>query len=183
MGVRAVSPALAGRLGADATAGLVELIDTVEGHCVDFVMERSVERFERRLSEEVSILRVEMVRLGADLRQEITTVRSDLRQEIAGLGSDLRGEIATLGGDLRREMAALGSDLRGEMATLGSNLRGEMATLGSDLRREIATVGSDVRQEIGNQKFDLLKWSFLFWIGQVVAMAGIVTLLLRTVGS
>ena len=161
MGVRAVSPALAGRLGADATAGLVELIDTVEGHCVDIVMERSVERFERRLSEEVSTLRVEMARMGADLRQEITTVRSDLRQE----------------------MATLGSDLRGEMATLGSDLRREMATLGSDLRREMAILGSDLRQDIGNQKFDLLKWSFLFWIGQVVAMAGIVTLLLRTVGS
>ena len=183
MGVRAVSPALAGRLGADATAGLVELIDTAEGHCMDIVMERSVERFERRLSEEVSTLRVEMARLGADLRQEITLVRSDLRGEMATLGSDLRAEMATLGSDLRAEMAALGSDLRAEMAALGSNLRGEMATLGSDLRREIATVGSDVRQEIGNQKFDLLKWSFLFWIGQVVAMAGIVTLLLRTVGS
>lgn len=53
-------------------------------------MERSVERFERRLSEEVSTLRVETARLGADLRQEITTVRSDLRQEMATLGSGLR---------------------------------------------------------------------------------------------
>ncbi len=97
MDLRAISPALAGRLGADATAGLVDLIDTVEGHCVDIVMERSVERFERRLSEDVSTLRVEMARLGADLRQEITTVRSDLRQEMATLGSDLRGEMATLG--------------------------------------------------------------------------------------
>jgi len=172
MDVRAVSPALAGRLGADATAGLVELIDTVEGHCVDIVMERSVERFDRRLSEEVSTLRVEMTRLGADLRQEITTVRSDLRQEMA-----------TLGSGLRQEMAVLGSDLRGEMATLGSDLRREMATLGGDLRREMGTLGSDLRQEIGNQKFDLLKWSFLFWIGQVVAMAGIMMMLLRTVGS
>jgi hypothetical protein len=158
---RAVSPALAGRLGADATAGLVELIDSAEGHCVNIVLERSVERFERRLSEDVSTLRVEMTRLGADLRQEITTVWSDLRQE----------------------MATLGSGLRQEMAALGSDLRGEMATLGSDLRREMATLGSDLRQEIGNQKFDLLKWSFLFWIGQVVAIAGIVTMLLRTVGS
>lgn len=127
MDVRAVSPALAGRLGADATAGLVELIDTAERNCVDVVLERSVERYERRLAEHVSSLRVEMTQLRAELRQDMTT-------------------------------------------------------LGSDLRREMATLGSDLRQEMANQRFDLLKWSFLFWIGQVVAMAGIITMLLRTVG-
>ncbi len=54
MDLRAVSPALADRLGTDAAAWLVELIDGVEDHCVDIVLERSVERFERRLSEEAS---------------------------------------------------------------------------------------------------------------------------------
>lgn len=125
MGARAVSPALAERLGPDATVALVELIDASEKNVVEMVLTQSVERFERRLAEETSALRV-------------------------------------------------------EMATLGSDLRREMTLLGSGLRQEMSTLGSELRQEIASQKFDLLKWSFLFWIGQVGMLAAILALLART---
>jgi hypothetical protein len=36
-----------------------------------------------------------------------------------------------------------------------------------------------VRAEIAVNKFELLKWAFVFWVGQVVGVAGIVGLLLR----
>lgn len=179
MDVRAVSPALAGRLGVEATAGLVELIDSTEQHCMEAVLNRSVERFERRLVEETSALRVQMARLGAELRQEITTLRSDARQESASVRSGLRQEMTTLRSDLRQEMATLRSDLRQEMAMLGSDLRQEMAMLGSDVRQEMASLGSDLRRELAGQRVDILKWSFVFWIGQVVAVAGIMTMILR----
>lgn len=138
MGARAVSPALADRLGPDATAGLVELIDTSERNCMNAVLTRSVERFERRLSEETSKIRIEMAQGHAALRQEIGALGSDLRQEINALGSDLR-----------QEMGALGTGLR---------------------------------QEIASQRVDVLKWSFIFWIGQVVAITGIVGMLFRLDG-
>jgi hypothetical protein len=35
-----------------------------------------------------------------------------------------------------------------------------------------------VREEMGTLRFDLLKWSFLFWIGELAAMAGILSLML-----
>jgi hypothetical protein len=38
-----------------------------------------------------------------------------------------------------------------------------------DLAKEIA----NVRQEIANVRADLLKWMFVFWIGQVGVMSGI----------
>jgi hypothetical protein len=36
-----------------------------------------------------------------------------------------------------------------------------------------------VRLDIANLRAELLKWSFLFWIGQLAAVAGLVSLLLR----
>jgi hypothetical protein len=116
MGIREVAPGLERQLGPEASSELVDLLDAVEERCVNTVIERSVERFERRLTEEVSGLRVEMVQGQAALRQDV--------------------------------------------ATLGGNLR----------------------QEMGNLRFDLLKWSFLFLTGQVVAMTGIVAMLLRVSG-
>jgi hypothetical protein len=62
-------------------------------------------------------------------------------------------------GGLRQEMTSLGGELRGDMRELRLELRG-------DLRSEIATT-----------RADLLKWSFLFWVGQVAVVFGLASLL------
>jgi hypothetical protein len=72
--------------------------------------------------------------------------------------------------DVRAEMQVLRSELRGEMQDLRSELRADM----SDLRTELR---ADFKVEVANMRADLLKWSFLFWIGQVAAVSGLVTLL------
>lgn len=149
MYVSEVGPALERELGPEATEELVDMFDAAEEHCVTTVVEQSVERFERRLTEQVSGLRVEMVQGHAQLRQEMTE---------------------------------LGSGLRQETTEVGSRLRQEMTELRSSLRQEITALGGNLRQEMASQRVDLLKWSFLFWIGQVVAMTGIITMLLRASG-
>jgi len=41
---------------------------------------------------------------------------------------------------------------------------------------------TDVRKEIVTTKSDLLKWSFLFWIGQVAAVGALLSYMLRASG-
>ena len=95
-----VPVALRDRLGPDATAGLLEVLDESQACWSDEVLTANMERLERRLSEEVSSLRVELHNsLGA------------------------------------------------------------------------------VRQEVAIGRVEHLKWSFAFWIGQLAAMAGLLTLL------
>ncbi len=38
---------------------------------------------------------------------------------------------------------------------------------------------SSLRLDIANLRVELLKWSFLFWIGQLAAVTGLVSLLMR----
>jgi hypothetical protein len=38
---------------------------------------------------------------------------------------------------------------------------------------------ANVRREIGEVKVDMIKWMFIFWIGQVAAMLGILLLFLK----
>lgn len=38
---------------------------------------------------------------------------------------------------------------------------------------------ANVRREIGEVKTDMIKWMFIFWIGQVAAMLGILLLFLK----
>jgi hypothetical protein len=168
MQVNHVPRPLQARLGDEATVALVELLDRSHREARDELIVACTERFERRLVEEVAGVRVHIAQLGADLRQEMAGMRGDLRQDMA-----------TMGADIRREMVTMGADIRQEMATTGAELRHEMAALGTDVRREVVTMGADVRQEMATGRVDLFKWCFLFWVGQVLAISGIMGVMLR----
>jgi hypothetical protein len=90
------------RLGDDATFGLVELLDSERREWSEQVLSVAADRFERRLTDEISALRVELHH---------------------GLAS--------------------------------------------------------VRQELATSRVELLKWSFLFWVGQIGATAGLLAFMLR----
>jgi hypothetical protein len=59
-----------------------------------------------------------------------------------------------------------------------STLRVDMARDLSTMRQEIGRFMADVRQDVASARVELLKWSFLFWIGQVAATAGLLTFML-----
>lgn len=51
----------------------------------------------------------------------------------------------------------------------------------SKLRVEMAQLRSDLREGMGTLRVELLRWAFMFWVGQLVGVAAIVGLLLRTI--
>ena len=58
----------------------------------------------------------------------------------------------------------------------------DLQTLKGDIQKEFVNVRkeiSDVRKEIGDSKADTIKWMFIFWIGQVGAMLGIIFLFFK----
>ena len=97
-------------------------------------MDSGDERYERRLVEETSKLRVELAGVEVRLTDRIAQSESTLRQEMSGLAGALRQETANL----------------------------------------------EVRMErgFGTLRADVIKWSFLFWLGQVIAMTAIMRALL-----
>jgi hypothetical protein len=62
-----------------------------------------------------------------------------------------------------------------------SRLRVDMAQGFAALRREIVEGHAALRQEILNQRFEILKWAFLFWAGQFAAFASLIGLVIRFV--
>ena len=48
---------------------------------------------------------------------------------------------------------------------------------GAKIRAEIKTSIAELRTEMANFKAEIIKWMFLFWIGQIAATAAIVKLL------
>jgi hypothetical protein len=126
--------ALKDRLGPEATDGLLRLLDQVQIDLREDVITACTDRFERRLVEEVSGLRVQIGQMESSIRQDMTRLGADLRLEIAALGTDLRQEIA------------------------------------------------GVSSRMAADRFELLKWAFLFWIGQVVAIGTLFGVMMRISG-
>ena len=135
MQANSVSAALSERLGPDATSGLLQAFELERRAWSDEVLNIGAERFERRLAETGSALRVQIAQTEAALRQEIAQLELRLRQEMSALETRLRQDLG-------------GMEVR--------------------LMREIA-----------NSRVELLKWSFLFWIGQVVAVSALMAAMLR----
>ena len=50
------------------------------------------------------------------------------------------------------------------------------------LRREFHAAFETLRADIAASKVEILRWSFLFWIGQVAAIAALMSLMLRASG-
>ena len=71
----------------------------------------------------------------------------------------------------------------GEVA---DDLKGEVGDLRTEMRTDFATVRGDgfalVRADMAQDGIVQLKWSFAFWLGQLFAIVGFLSLLLRTAG-
>jgi hypothetical protein len=55
----------------------------------------------------------------------------------------------------------------------------EISLLRADVTREVSALRQDFTREISHTRVDVLKWSFLFWVGQVAAIAGLLAFMLR----
>jgi hypothetical protein len=124
MDIEQVPAALREQLGLEATSGLLKVLDRSHRDGRADVIAACTDRFERRLVEEISGVRVQIAQLEASLRREVTD-------------------------------------------------------MGAAIRRDMAEMCAGIRQDMASGRVELLKWCFLFWVGQVVAIAGIMGLMIR----
>jgi hypothetical protein len=178
----AAPTALREQLGSEATHDLVRMFDTARAEWTAEVVSLSLERFERRLVEELAGLRIEMAGSQATLRDDLAQQSATLREKLAEQSAILREKLAQQGATLQEKLAQQGVTLQEKLAQQGATLRGEIAAVRIDLKRDMQEGFATVRQEMATNRFELLKWSFLFWIGQVLAIVGLVGAMLRALG-
>ena len=75
---------------------------------------------------------------------------------------------------LRERLADAASDSLMDMFAAAHKIATE------SFERRLGEEVSSVRLDIANLRAELLKWSFLFWIGQLAAVTALVSLLLRS---
>jgi hypothetical protein len=71
------------------------------------------------------------------------------------------------------------SAVRVQIARTEAVLRQDMGQMDARIRQDMSQLGANIRQDVADTRVELLKWSFLFWIGQVVTITAILNLMLR----
>ena len=77
---------------------------------------------------------------------------------------------------LAEEIGALRVDLAKEFGSV----RVDMGAIRADMAKEFGTFRAEMAKDIGRVESNVLKWAFLFWIGQVAAMTAVGSFLIRS---
>jgi hypothetical protein len=145
--ILAVPKVLREKLGEEGTDALVELINQANGYTKADVLGFVEEKFERRLSEEV-----------ARFNERLTT-------EIGKVNERLTTEIGKVNERLTTEIGKVNERLTTEIGKVNERLTAEIAKVSAEFPR--------LRQEVAEMKADLIRWMFIFWVGQLGAILGI----------
>ena len=163
-----VSPALRDRLGPEATLGLVALLDKARYQWSTAVTERAVDRFDARLTAEMSQLRI-------DVKQDINDVRVELKHDINDLRVELKQDINDLRVELKQDINDLRVELKRDINDLHIELKHDTNKLRVDLKGDISKLDASVSMTLLNQT----RWIFGMWVGQLAATAAIVAGMFR----
>jgi len=81
-----------------------------------------------------------------------------------------------------RRLAEELGELRKEFYLELSKVWKEIGKLRGEMKTEIESLRTEMKTEIGSLRSDLIRWMFIFWVGQFVALASILIAFLRLLG-
>ncbi len=95
--------------------------------------------------------------LGEHFERRLTEVKVELERRITEVKAELERQIAAVKVELERRITEVKAELEARMVQLEAR----------------------IEQRLAETRADIIKWMFVFWIGQVAATASIVSLLVR----
>jgi hypothetical protein len=98
------------------------------------------------------------------------------------LGEEAAEDLAHAFEDERNKVLAVAQDrFDARLAVVASELRQEMAKMDANLRVSLAEGFASIRKEMSEMRVEMIRMSFLFWLGQFVAIVAALAYMLRGV--
>ncbi len=82
-------------------------------------------------------------------------------------------EISSLRAELKEGNSSLRAELKEDNSSLRAELKEDNSSLRAELKEDIASLRAELKYDIEKSRADLIKWMFIFWVGQVVTILGI----------
>ena len=110
-----------------------------------------------------------LTRLGPEACEDLSNAIEEGQNDMLSVASER----------FEQRLIAVSAELRAEIGRAQSELRQEMTTMDAGIRVALTEGLSRIRVEMTDMRVDVLRWSFLFWIGQVAATATLLAFMLR----
>src|SRR5579859_5441723 len=110
-------------------------------------------------------------RLGTETAENLTSyMEKKIKEEVTDNLKILatKEDIATLASTTKQDIAALALATKQDIATLALATKQEIAALALATKQEIAALALSTKED----KSNIIKWMFIFWIGQLAAIFG-----------
>ena len=182
------------KLGKEETEGLIGFVENRK----DSDLENKTKTLATK--EDVFLLKEDIASLRLDTKQEITTLRlefAEFRLETKQEFAAVRAEFAADRAETKQEFAAV----RAEFAAHRAETKQEFATDRSETKKEFAAVRAESKEDfaliresiaklegrieaklenrLGDTKFEILKWMFIFWVSQLLAIFSFIMLFIK----
>ena len=96
------------------------------------------------------------------------------------LGPDASHELCNAFEEAQNDMVTIATErFDRRLAAVECNLRQDMTRLETSLRIALAEGLAKIRTDMNESRADMIRWSFMFWIGQFAATAALLGLMLR----
>jgi hypothetical protein len=107
------------------------------------------------------------------LNQVNEAYRADLAQVIEANNLRIDGKFGQLRAEVRADLSESAGAVRKEIGDGISALRKELVDSNASLRKDMTEGFAAMRVQIAGVRADLMKWSFAFWVGAVLAIAAL----------
>ena len=112
------------------------------------------------------------------IEEGITAIEEKAKDQKIIIKSEVKDEL-TKELVTKEELKATEKTLRGEIKATEERLRGEIKATEERLRGEIKATEERLRTEIHKWRADTIKWMFIFWMGQIAALVGVLKIMLK----
>jgi len=106
----------------------------------------------------------------------IVTPPKVLREKLGDDGVDALVELVNMSNEKQKEdvLVFVEEKFERRLTEVKTGLEEKIYEFKTDLEVKIAGVKSDLEVKIAETRSDLIKWMFIFWIGQIAVITGII---------
>ena len=110
------------------------------------------------------------LRLGPDATEDVSDACEEVQNDMLTITTER----------FEGRLVAVSAELQAELFRTQCQLRQEMAVGDAALRITLLDGLANIRTELAGLRADVLRWSFLFWVGQLGAIAAMLAWLVRS---
>ena len=164
------------KLGKEETEGLIGFVENRK----DSDLENKTKTLATK--EDVFLLKEDIASLRLDTKQEITTLRlefAEFRLETKQEFAAVRAEFAADRAETKQEFATDRSETKKEFAAARAESKEDFALIRESIAKLEGRIEAKLENRLGDTKFEILKWMFIFWASQLLAIFSFIMLFIK----